>query len=51
MDVHLGYEIISHGLYPDLVGQMKLNVKSMQQNKIKSIQLLNRGKLLSIDIH
>eukprot|EP00347_Sterkiella_histriomuscorum_P009638 403340443 len=50
MGINIDYEIESQGIFPDIVGQINLKINK-QQEKIKSIQLLERGKLQSIDIY
>ncbi|CDW82404.1 rna 3-terminal phosphate cyclase [Stylonychia lemnae] len=48
-NIQTTYEVINHGLFPDLVGQIKFQLQSSQE-QLTNIQFINRGELKSIDI-
>lgn len=50
MGIAVGYEIKSHGLFPDVVGQVILRIKQMNE-KIKPIDWTIRGALKKVFLY
>jgi RNA 3'-terminal phosphate cyclase len=49
MGANVNYEIKKHGIFPDVVGQVNLNIKTMT-SPLKAIDLTKRGKFLGMEL-
>jgi RNA 3'-terminal phosphate cyclase len=50
MGVEATYNVKYHGLFPDIIGELNLIIKSLK-SPLKPIDLTSRGKLIGIEIH
>lgn len=50
MGINIDYEVIKHGFYPDIMGEVKLNIGTISE-EIKPINLTKKGKLLAVHLH
>jgi RNA 3'-terminal phosphate cyclase len=50
MGAQVEYEVKYHGFFPDIIGDVTFNIKSLKE-PLKPIDLTTRGKLLGIEVH
>ena len=52
MGIDLTNEVSKHGLFPDVVGSINLNIKSLKEGEfLKPINMTERGKLKEITLY
>lgn len=49
MGANVSYDIKKHGIFPDVVGQVNLNIKTLTA-PLKAIDLTKRGKFLGLEL-
>lgn len=50
MGVEVDYQVKKQGLFPDCIGEVEFTIKKQEQ-PLKAIDLLERGKLLCCTVH
>lgn len=51
MGIMANYEVLQHGMSPDVIGEVKLTVESLGDQKLRPLILKERGTKMKIILH
>jgi len=52
MGIKVDFEVKKHGLFPDVVGEIELDIQSMKdKGPLKPIEMTARGDFKSVDLY